>query len=61
MASKKVKVRVLNATVDGHGPGEVISIDERSVDHLESIRYVARLGSAPEKEMKQEMEDDSDE
>ena len=54
MAGKKVKVRVLNATVDGHGPGETIEIDERSVDHLESIRYVARVGAKPKKDESKE-------
>lgn len=46
MAEKKVKVRVLNATVDGKGPGELITISEKSAQHLESIRYVARVGGA---------------
>jgi hypothetical protein len=40
----KVKVRVLDAVVDGHKKGEVISIDERSAKHLESLRYVQRVG-----------------
>lgn len=41
----KVKVKVLNATVDGKGPGETISIDEKSADYLESIGYVEKVGS----------------
>ena len=42
----KVKVRVLDAVVDGHKKGEVISIDEKSAAYLESIRYVKRVGKA---------------
>ncbi|MGE6896823.1 hypothetical protein [Priestia flexa] len=41
----KVKVEVLNATVDGKGQGEVISIEEKSADHLESIGYVKRVAA----------------
>lgn len=48
----KVKVRVLDAVVDGHKKGEVISIDERSAKHLESLRYVQRVGGkATEKDV----------
>lgn len=39
----KVKVKVLNAMVDGKGPGEVISIEERSAAYYENIRYVERV------------------
>lgn len=39
----KVKVEVLNAVVDGHTQGEVISIEERSAKHLENLRYVRRV------------------
>lgn len=53
MAEKKVKVRVLQATVDGKGPGETVLIDEKSAKHLESIRYVARIG-AESKDKKEE-------
>lgn len=48
----KVKVRVLDATVnvDGkdHVKGDEVMIDERSADHLESIRYVTRVGKKAE-------------
>lgn len=56
MAEKKVKVRVLNATVDGKGPGEIISVTEKAADHLESIRYVARIGSPAADEFKEQEE-----
>lgn len=50
MAEKKVKVRVLDATVYADGKayksGETVTIDEKSAKHLESIRYVARVGAA---------------
>lgn len=49
MAEKMVKVRVLNATVDGKGPGEIVSVSEKSADHLESIRYAVRVGAADKK------------
>lgn len=35
-----VKAKVLNAVVDGKGEGEVVTIDEKSAKHLESIGYV---------------------
>lgn len=41
----KVKVEVLNATVDGKGQGETLSIDEKSADHLERIGYVKRVAA----------------
>ena len=41
----KVKVEVLNAVVDGKGEGEVISIEEKSADHLELIGYVKRVAA----------------
>lgn len=46
----KVKVRVLNAVVDGKGKGEVVSVEERSAKHLVSIGYVERVAEAPKKE-----------
>lgn len=36
----KVKCKVLNAVVDGKGEGEVVTIEEKSAKHLESIGYV---------------------
>lgn len=46
----KVKVKVLAANVDGHTEGEIISIDERSAKHLESIRYVERVSKTAAKD-----------
>lgn len=43
----KVKVKVLNAYVDGKGPGEELSMDNRSADHLESIGYVEKIVTPP--------------
>jgi low affinity Fe/Cu permease len=42
----KVKVKVLNATVDGKGPNSVITIEEKSAKHLESIGYVERVAKS---------------
>ena len=41
----KVKVKVLDAVVDGKGKDEVISIEKESAEHLESIGYVEILGT----------------
>lgn len=46
----KVRVKVLNAVVDGKGEGETLSIDERSAKHLESIGYVRIEAEAKPKE-----------
>jgi len=35
-----VKVRVLDAVIDGNGKGSVINIDAKSAKHLASIGYV---------------------
>jgi hypothetical protein len=35
----KIKVEVVGAYVDGHGPGSIISVDEKSAKYLESIGY----------------------
>lgn len=35
-----VKVRVLNAVVDGKTAGSLLEIDEKSAQHLASIKYV---------------------
>lgn len=45
----KVKVKVLNAVVDGHKKGAVISIEEKSAIHLEKIGYVEIQKSATAK------------
>lgn len=45
----KVKVKVLDAVVDGHKKDAVISIEEKSAKHLESIGYVEIQKSASEK------------
>jgi hypothetical protein len=42
----KVKVEVLNATVDGKSEGSVITIEEKSAKHLESIGYVKRVAKS---------------
>lgn len=39
----KVKVKVAGAYVDGNAPGSVISIEEKSAAHLESIGYVEKV------------------
>ncbi len=36
----KVKVRVLNAVVDGKGKGAELEIDTKQVEHLAKIKYV---------------------
>lgn len=51
----KVKVKVLNAVVDGHKEGAIISVDEKSAKHLASINYVAPV--AEEKKVEQKKED----
>lgn len=45
----KVKVRVLNATVDKHGPGSEIMVEEKSAKHLENIGYVERVAKKEDK------------
>jgi hypothetical protein len=35
----KVKVKVVGSYVDGHGPGSLISVDEKSAKYLESVGY----------------------
>lgn len=35
----KFKVEVVGAYVDGHGPGSIVSVDEKSAKYLESIGY----------------------
>lgn len=39
----KVKVEVLDAVVDGKGKGSQLSVEEKTADYLESIRYVKRV------------------
>lgn len=56
----KVKVKILNATIDGKGPGEIISIDEKSADHYEKIYYVERVGAAAKKDSGNDDGGDSD-
>ena len=41
----KVKVKVLDAVVDGKGKGEEVSIEAKSADYLESIGYVEKVGN----------------
>lgn len=48
----KVKVRVLDAIVGGKGKGEVLTVDEKTADHLESIRYVERVAGSKDDENK---------
>lgn len=36
----KVKVRVLNAVVDGKGKGAELEIDTKQAEHLAKIKYV---------------------
>lgn len=50
----KVKVKVLNAVVDGHAEGAVISVDEKSAKHLESIGYVEIQDAAAKDDKKPE-------
>jgi hypothetical protein len=35
----KVRLEVTGAYVDGHGPGSIVSVDEKSAKQLESIGY----------------------
>lgn len=42
----KVKAKVLNAVVDGKTKGEIVTIEEKSAKHLESINYVEIVGKA---------------
>lgn len=34
-----VKVKVIGAYVDGHGPGSLIEVDEKSAKYLERVGY----------------------
>ena len=34
-----VKVKVIGAYVDGHGPGSIVEVDEKTADYLERIGY----------------------
>lgn len=52
----KVKVRVLNAVVDGHGKGDVIEVDSKSADMLVKNGYVEKVGKNDDK--KDEDKDD---
>lgn len=52
----KVKVRVLNAVVDGKGAGSELSIDERSVSVLVSNGYIELVNG----EEKTKVEDKAD-
>ncbi|MDR4318682.1 Uncharacterised protein [Niallia circulans] len=49
-----VKVKVLNAVVDGSTTGSIIEIDEQSAKHLAAIKYVEILPQEkdPEEEPK---------
>lgn len=35
----KVKVKVVGAYVDGHGPGSILSVDGETANYLERIGY----------------------
>lgn len=44
----KVKVKVLNAVVDGKGEGEVIEVEAKAADQLEKVGYVERVNKKQE-------------
>jgi len=48
-----VKVKVLNAVVDGKTAGSILEIDEKSAAHLASINYVEVLPQETEKKAEQ--------
>lgn len=44
----KVKVRVLNAVVDGKGKGEELEINAKQAEYLAKIKYVEIVGEVKE-------------
>ena len=44
----KVKVRVLDAVVDGKGKGAELEIDAKQAEHLANIKYVEIIGEVKE-------------
>lgn len=45
----KVTIEVVGAVVDGHGPGEKVSVDEKSAAYLERIGYAKVVKEEPKK------------
>lgn len=50
----KVKVEVIGAYVDEHGPGSIVSVDEKMADYLERIGYGKKIEVEVEKSPKAE-------
>lgn len=43
----KIKIEVVGAYVDGHAPGSVIEVEEKSAKQLERVGYAKVVKEAP--------------
>lgn len=48
----KTKVKVIGAYVDGSAPGTVISVEEKSANHLVKIGYAEKVAEDPKPKSK---------